>query len=289
MASSARLALLLLIVAAVGVGAACQRTPEEAAPAPAPATPLATAADAKPCAGVARRELAGRVRLRLVLGAGVDEAEARGYATAAADYWRAWGLEVEIAPELATTSLQAALEAKDEDIAAAVRALEARPAKERRGRPEDERMAAVATEVLRPLRGELTKLQLADLQIFVLPHVAAPESAAARFFTRLEAITLTGRAASASTSSDVATLWGALGDAAGGGVIVLSSQALRQRRPDAVDTALAHELGHAFGLVHHRGRHNLMTPKRSALCVPELDDEQVRSMRESVGAAEPAP
>jgi hypothetical protein len=68
---------------------------------------------------------------------------------------------------------------------------------------------------------------------------------------------------------------------------------LRSGAPDLADLVAAHEFGHTAALVHRTEDHNLMLPAVTpgvSNCSDSLDDDQVETMRKTLGvAAPPAP
>lgn len=107
------------------------------------------------------------------------------------------------------------------------------------------------------------------ITVALLPALAAPGSAADRYFSELDGLTLTP--ALVADREGLAPL-AALG--AFGPVILLSQADLAHRHPGHLDLTLAHELGHALGLPHGGGSRNLMYdgPLR---CAPRLTADQL--------------
>jgi hypothetical protein len=64
------------------------------------------------------------------------------------------------------------------------------------------------------------------------------------------------------------------------------------RAPELVDLVAAHEFGHTGGLIHREEPHNLMLPgvtPGESTCTDGLDDDQIQTMRETLGISTPAP
>ena len=111
--------------------------------------------------------------------------------------------------------------------------------------------------------------QVGVVTVALLPDLAAPGSPADRYFSELDGLTL-----SPALVADRPALAPLVERDAFGPLILLSEVDLAHRHPAHLDLTLAHELGHALGLLHEGDSDNLMHdgPLR---CAPHLTDAQL--------------
>jgi len=193
--------------------------------------------------------IGGELRVRWFAGHGVPHGEAAHLASSLATYFAPYELVVHNGAPI-SLALSHALAGTDEALEEAL--AQAGPGTDPR---------FVAEQVaFSSLHQALPRHQPGTLDVIVLPHIAASSSPAARWFQRLEGLTV---------------------QVDGHPVVLLGFEELRRLPAGAGELVAPHEVGHALGLSHAHHHHNLMAQQRFS-CVPGLGPDQARTIADSL-------
>ncbi len=146
----------------------------------------------------------------------------------------------------------------------------------------DALLAPVLSAPLRAFLGALRPNNTFEVQVVFVDRIADKESILGMQLPHLAGLTLSPFAA---PSDDVEALTLLLGQSLSelpAPVIFLSIHELSKMLPELRASLLAHEMGHAFGLVHGGGRENVMAPERHARCLSGFNATQLLLLRESI-------
>lgn len=142
------------------------------------------------------------------------------------------------------------------------------------GAPPDAPPAADAvSRAVAPLGALLRRLpEEGPLHVVVLSRLVAPDAEVLAWLGSLDGLAFAAKPGAAPGDSPGDALATYLPPRQHAPVALVAAS------PEVADT-LAHEVGHALGLSHHRDRFNLMAPHRPGTCRPGLDQAQ----REALG------
>jgi len=182
----------------------------------------------------------GTIRLRVLVSSSLDEVVARRVVESISRYYRRHGFEIALtrAPQVIAESYL--LQGGD------------------------------GHEAVEPMRTFLRRWAVpagAEIIVVVLPSIAAPCSGIGRFFSKLEGLTFTSDSVKSDPLLRTLNLLASFTP-----TTLLSVRDIRRRAPSNVEFIAAHELGHAMGLSHARGKNLMATPPPQ--CVPPLTADQ---------------
>lgn len=205
-----------------------------------------------------------RVELRLVMGAGVSEQAVRARVGELARQVGPLGIEVDVLGPV--ERIDAVAVVGGGPVLPGGLATEAGEERQELARQVFAPALALLGERWRPDAAE-------EIDLVITEHLVAPDSPVQADFAGLSALTL-APGLEAGEGFDL----GAILPAEYHPTMLVPWEHLGEERAAAVDSLLAHELGHALGLVHVAERDNLMGPRRWSSCRPVLTPAQLEQV-----------
>ncbi len=146
----------------------------------------------------------------------------------------------------------------------------------------DALLAPVLSAPLRAFLGALRPNNRFEVQVVFVDRITDKESVLGMQLPHFTGLTLSPYAAPSDDVEGLALLLGQSLSELPAPVIFLSIHELSKMQPELRASLLAHEMGHAFGLVHGGGRENVMAPERHARCLSGFSATQLLLLRESI-------